>query len=36
VPAAATLGQVEFGVEIASTGGQSATFEFNDVAFLVH
>jgi hypothetical protein len=34
VPAGATLGQIEFGVEIASTGGQSATFEFNDVSIL--
>ena len=34
IPAAATLGQLEFGVEIASTGGQDATFSFNRVALL--
>jgi hypothetical protein len=36
VPSGATLGQIELGVEIASTGGQSATFAFNDVAILTH
>jgi hypothetical protein len=25
-----TLGQIDFGVEIVSTGGASATFEFDD------
>jgi len=30
IPQGATLWQIEFGVEIASTGGASATFEFDD------
>jgi hypothetical protein len=30
LPADTTLGQIDFGVEIVSTGGASATFRFND------
>jgi hypothetical protein len=36
IPAAATLGQIEFGVEIASTGGQSATFELDGISILTN
>jgi hypothetical protein len=36
VPATATLGQIELGVEIASTGGQDATFDFNGVSILTN
>ena len=32
VPAGATLGQIDFGVEIVSTAGGSATFRFDDFA----
>jgi hypothetical protein len=32
VPAAPTLGQIDFGVEIVSTAGGSATFRFDDFA----
>jgi len=34
VPINPTLGQIDFGVEIASTGGQSATFQFDDISFV--
>ncbi|MGH7438437.1 MAG: GH12 family glycosyl hydrolase domain-containing protein [Polyangiaceae bacterium] len=34
VPAAATLGQIEFGVEIASTGGQTVTFDLDGISIL--
>jgi hypothetical protein len=36
VPHAATLGQIDFGVEIVSTGGASATYEFNDFSIDTH
>jgi hypothetical protein len=32
VPVAPTLGQIDFGVEIVSTGGSSATYRFDDFA----
>jgi len=34
IPQGATLGQIELGVEIVSTGGEAATFEFGDFSIV--
>ncbi len=36
LPSTATLGQIDFGVEIVSTGGANATYEFDDFSIVTH